>query len=105
VAFSVWRRGFRPWSMVTDGQPGARFWDVTAPVYSADGKHLAYVGATGMQQKWSMVVDGQTGTEGTGILGGVPAFGPDGSLEFLEVRGAGVIKDGELYRVKYTPAP
>jgi hypothetical protein len=52
-----------------------------------------------------MVVDGQKSAEYNVILGGSPQFNPDGSLEFLALKGAGIVKDDSLYRVKYTPAP
>lgn len=48
-----------------------------SPVFSRDGRHLAYVIPRG--QKWSVVVDGQIGAEYDGIGRGSLLFSPDGT--------------------------
>jgi WD40 repeat protein len=101
-------------SVVLDGKADREFGDIGFPVFSLDGKHIAYQAQTALfsslRPKWAMVVDGRVGEDYSLILGNSPTFSPDGSLEFLAVKGAEIIQldsftliGASLYRVKYTP--
>jgi dipeptidyl aminopeptidase/acylaminoacyl peptidase len=98
-------------SVLADGKAGPEFLDIGLPVFSPDGKHIAYEAMTtdiklkSLTPKWSMVVDGQAGSEFSRIFGYSPQFNPDGSLEFFAIKGGGIWKAGSLYRVKYIPMP
>ena len=98
--------GMKRSRVVVDGNASQGFHRVISPTFSPDGKHIAYVAITtlfkSLTPKWSMVVDDQVSPEYNSILSS-PAFSPDGSLEFLAVKGAGMVKAGSLYRVKYIP--
>jgi hypothetical protein len=90
----------RPWTVVVDDRENGEFEQVGLPVFSPDGRHVVFIGDTStMKNKWSVVADGQEGEAFDGLLGGTPAFRPDGSLEFLAHAG------GSLYRTKYVPNP
>ena len=68
-------------------------------IFSADGKRVAYAAQKSREERVMVVVDGQAGAEYDGIEKGSPIFSPDGVLEYL------AIKEGSLYRIKYTPTP
>jgi Tol biopolymer transport system component len=100
--------GMKRSRVVVDGNASQGFHRVISPTFSPDGKHIAYVAITtlfkSLTPKWSMVVDDQVSAEYTRILAS-PTFSSDGSLEFLAVKGAGMVKEGSLYSVKYIPLP
>ena len=62
--------------MVVDGNPGPLYSAVGPPIFSHDGKRLAYRAAKG-DLWWLIVSDGQPGPEYQGIAD--PVFSPDGS--------------------------
>jgi roadblock/LC7 domain-containing protein len=82
---------------VVDGQAGPEFDSVmkdSPPVFSTDGKHVAYAAQRG--DKWLVVVDGQAGLEFEGIS--LPVFSPDGKrVAYTAKRGEKwlVVVDGE----------
>ena len=55
------------WAMVVDGQAGSLCQALGPPVFSPDGKRLAYI--MGKGQKQLVAVDGQLGPEYDGIKG------------------------------------
>jgi hypothetical protein len=94
--------------VVVDGHAGQGFHGVYSPVLSTDGKHIAYMALKSfikfksMKPQWSMVVDDEVSPEYDNIFSS-PVFNLDGSVEFFAVKGAGMVKAGSLYRVKYIP--
>jgi len=105
-------------AVIADGQAGPRFNEVGPPVFSPDGKHMAYAAMTEAEKvtkseysanNWSIVLDGQPGPKYTFILDGSLVFNPDGTLEFLALKSisqsVGIFLTSPLYRVKYIPTP
>jgi roadblock/LC7 domain-containing protein len=60
--------------VVVDGQPGPEYDEVWCPVFSQDGKRVAY--ASKKDAKWLVVVDGQPGPDYDWIID--MEFSPDG---------------------------
>jgi hypothetical protein len=98
--------------VVLDGAPGPAFGMVSRLRFSSDGRHFAYVGATGRfgrnpmyggiissseQHQWAVALDGGIGPLYDGIVRNGPTFLPDGTLEYLAWR------ETTLYRVLYVP--
>ena len=83
--------------MVVEGHPSPEYDGIgEGPVFSPDGKRVAYTAHKGNKQVG--VVDDQAGPEYDAIGSGGPSFHADGVLEYL------AIKNGTLYRVKHVPA-
>ena len=62
--------------MVVDGEEGPEYGDdIRDPIFSADGKHVAYAALA--KNKWRVVVDGREGPEYQDFRQ-PPAFSPDG---------------------------
>jgi Tol biopolymer transport system component len=60
--------------IVVDGQPGPKYEMVQMPVFSSDGKRLAYIATEG--EEYFVVVDGQRGPRYEAV--GPPVFSPNG---------------------------
>lgn len=85
-AYVVGKRSGRVF-LVVDGKPSPEFDGITAdsPVFSADGKRVAYGAKHG--DKWLAVIDGQQSTEYDGLIGEFK-FNPDGrSVAYIAKRG------------------
>ena len=59
--------------MVVDGRPEPEYEDVGQPVFSPDGRHVAY--AAKARERWFVVTDGQPGPEWEWVSS--PFFAPD----------------------------
>ena len=62
--------------MVVDGKEGKEYEDIGPPVFSPDGKHLAYAAVRGGSNL--IVVDGVEGATCDQVGGGTLVFSPDG---------------------------
>jgi hypothetical protein len=68
---------------VVDGKRGPEFDSLGGPVWSADGKSLAYRARRGPRREegaWCVVVDGKPGPDHEAV--GDPVFGPDGAVAY-----------------------
>ena len=65
------------------------------PKFSADSRHFACMVRQGAQ--WRLILDGEPGPLFDRMFGNVPDFAPDGSLEYLAVKG------NRLVRVEHVP--
>jgi Tol biopolymer transport system component len=116
--------GLGQYSVVADGMAGPGFHGVGVPVFSTDGKHMAYAAVMEPEKikknnlssvnNSTIVLDGQSGARYMSILDGSLAFSPDGTLEFLALdsdnpsRGVTILLGTlslHIIRVKYIPVP
>jgi len=86
--------------MIVDDQESPAYEMVSLPGFSPDSKHVAY--AVRADDKSWVIVDGEDGPKydalpGPAVCSRRAAFGADGSLEYLAIRGR------ELYRVRHVP--
>jgi Tol biopolymer transport system component len=110
----------KQWSLVVDGKVVVALpkafadWMRISLAESPDGEHMEYLAwkasnrnglligvDDNVSAEYSLIVGGSLvlGSHGDLEYRGIPAFGPDDSLEFLAV------KSGSLYRVKFIPVP
>ncbi len=84
--------------LVVDDRPvETGYWGLSHPVFSPDGRHVAYKGS-GTDGAWEcVVVDGQPGPRYEALGPRPPVFHGDGTLEYL------AFGDGVVYRVKHIP--
>ncbi len=96
-----WGGPWRGEAVVLDGVEGPTYAEARLPVFSPDGKHVAYVVARREWRRWvrRCVEDGAEGPAYDEIGRVGPTFHPDGVLEYLAA------KHGTLYRVKHIPTP
>jgi roadblock/LC7 domain-containing protein len=90
--------------MVVDGRAGSPYDEIGPPVFSPDGKHVAYtavrarvgLGLPPFREEQLVVADGQEGQVYDGIGDGTPVFTPDGRLVYKAYVGEklGVVVDG-----------
>ncbi len=82
--FATVNRIEKTWAVVVDGRPGHSYGSVGRPVFSTDGKRVAYAARRG--SKWLMVVDGKEQGDlydavGVAVLNAIgecrPVFSPD----------------------------
>jgi roadblock/LC7 domain-containing protein len=90
-------KGPDSWEVVVDGQAGPEYHGIItgSPVFSRDGKHVAYAARRGT--KSFAVVDGRAVAAYDGIVKGSLTFGTDGILRYFALRNI------DLYRVEYAP--
>ena len=81
---------------LVDGQAGEGYDGVDSPLFSTDGRHVAYAAQKG--EKWMVILDGRTVGEYDAICKTTPAFDTNGVLEYL------AIKANSLSRVNHIPA-
>jgi hypothetical protein len=84
------------WKVVVDSVEGPAFESVGDPKFSLDGIHVAYCGWVA-RERACVIVDGQRGPEFEAIIPYGPAYHPDGTLEYLALRGL------QLLRVRHVP--
>lgn len=78
-------RNDQTWQMVVDGKPEGGFRSLGDPIWSPDGKSLAYIGSTG-PNNWHIVQNGSKGPELPSVSSLV--WSPDGTKLAYVVRGA-----------------
>ncbi|MBM3472064.1 MAG: hypothetical protein FJX75_02170 [Armatimonadetes bacterium] len=94
-------KGKRQVVAVVDGKPGPPHENVSAPFFSADSRHVAYVARDG-KREW-VVVDGRDGPHydrvfrDREICDAQVSFHPDGSVQYVAQRG------DTIYRVRRFP--
>jgi len=71
------------WSMVVDGREGWKFDELWPPVFSSDGKHLAYIARTG--PKKAVVVDSILQSQHDNVDERSLAFGTDGRVTYRAI--------------------
>jgi len=85
--------------VVVDGRRGPEFDSLGGPVWSADGKSLAYRARRGPRREegaWCVVVDGKPGPDHEAV--GDPVFGPDNAVAYAcRKDGRWRVGDGEPF--------
>ena len=99
LAHVAWTRDERKCLLVDDRvvcELGSEGWyALNKPLFSRDSRHIACVKGTG--DKECVVLDGREGPLFDCIVPDGPAFAPDGSLQYIGLRGR------MLYRVRHVP--
>jgi Tol biopolymer transport system component len=93
LAYVVRRKGRA--SLVLDGKVGPAFDDVGRPVFSGDGRHVAYTARNG--ERWMVVRDGQELAAPSAVVPGTMGLSSDGGRLAYAIRTAAGMRmvDGE----------